>query len=192
MINEVKKDGFLCGIDEAGRGPLAGPLVMAGVILKQKIDGLTDSKVLTPGRRMALYNLIKEHSQHHIVIIDNETIDKDGLSACLRLGLQEIVGIMSGEGVDFIFDGNSAYGMSGVSTMVKADAKISEVSAASIMAKVTRDRIMEKYAAVFSGYGFEKHKGYGTRAHLEAIERLGLSPIHRKSFRIKNRETNKV
>ncbi len=188
-FDENSEDDFtLCGIDEAGRGPLAGPLVVAGVILQRRINGLGDSKVLTEKRRESLYDRILERSRFHLVVTDNDAIDGDGLSACLRRSLEEIVSVLGGEGVRFLFDGNSGYGVPGIRTLVKADAKVREVGAASILAKVTRDRIMLRYAEEFPGYGFEHHKGYGTKEHLEAIERLGYCPIHRRSFRIRRTE----
>ena len=197
MVNKSKKvknlfnfdsendDFILCGIDEAGRGPLAGPLVMAGVILLRRINGLEDSKLLTEAKRERLYERIMERSRIHLVIFDHEEIDRDGISLCIRRGLEEIRSVLDGEGVGFLFDGNSSYGVSGIATMIRADARIREVAAASILAKVTRDRIMQKYGEAFPLYGFERHKGYGTREHIAAIERYGYCPIHRRSFRIK-------
>ena len=173
----------LCGIDEAGRGPLAGPLVMAGVILKGPVDGLNDSKRLSEKRREALFDVIRENSRFHIARFSARQIDDDGISACLSAGLREIMRIL-GE-ADYLFDGNSAFGVAGLRTMVKADASVPEVSAASILAKVTRDREMIELAARYPQYGFEKHKGYGTRPHIEAIRRHGRCPAHRKTFRIR-------
>ena len=175
----------LCGIDEAGRGPLAGPLVMAGVILTGRVYKLRDSKRLGADEREKLYERILARSRHHIVVIDAEALDRDGLSLSLRRGLEAILTALGGKGVRFLFDGNSAYGVPGVATLVKADSKVREVSAASILAKVTRDRLMIGYARQWPHYAFERHKGYGTREHLEAIERYGLCPIHRRSFRIR-------
>ena len=196
MINEGEKNGNLfgnpslsgekerlCGIDEAGRGPLAGPLVMAGVILTGRIYKLRDSKRLTPREREKLYEHILQRSRHHLVVIDADALDRDGLSLSLRKGLQAILEALGGAGVRFLFDGNSDYGVPGVATLVKADDKVREVSAASILAKVTRDRLMLEYARQWPQYGFDRHKGYGTREHLEAIERHGLCPIHRRTFR---------
>lgn len=173
----------LCGIDEAGRGPLAGPLVMAGVILTDSIEGLTDSKKLSGKRREELYKNIITASKHNIVVFSHARIDDEGISMCLHDGL-EMIRKAIGE-ADYLFDGNSTFGVEGVSTMIKADLKVPEVSAASILAKVTRDRIMDNYAGVYPEYGFDKHKGYGTKAHIEAIGRLGRCDIHRKTFRIK-------
>lgn len=173
----------LCGIDEAGRGPIAGPLVMAGVILGVPIEGLNDSKQLTEKRREALFERIQESAVFHIVRFSAQQIDDDGISACLSAGLREIMTAL-GE-ADFLFDGNSTFGVKGLRTMVKADAEVPEVSAASILAKVTRDREMVALAETFPHYGFEKHKGYGSAAHIEAIRRHGYCAVHRRTFRIK-------
>jgi len=178
-----KSKTLLCGIDEAGRGPLAGSLVMAAVVLRTPIDGLMDSKKLTEKRREALYPLITQNADYHIVSFSALEIDSDGISKCLRRGLLEIQEKLNG--YEYLFDGNSSFGVSNLSTMVKADAKVAEVSAASILAKVTRDREMLLFAKKYPMYGFEKHKGYGTKAHVEAIREHGRCEIHRKTFRVK-------
>ena len=173
----------LCGIDEAGRGPLAGSLVMAGVILKNPVKGLMDSKKLTEKKREALYPLVIENSEYHIVSFSAKEVDELGISKCLHNGLQSIQKHLSE--ADYLFDGNSTFGVDNITTMVKADAKIAEVSAASILAKVTHDREIVKMAELYPEYGFEKHKGYGTKAHMEALAKYGRCPIHRKTFRVK-------
>jgi len=173
----------LCGIDEAGRGPIAGPLVMAGVILHRNIEGLRDSKVLSEKKREALFDVIIGNSTFHLAHFSALEIDEMGISKCLNMGLQEIMHTLESD--DFLFDGNTTFGVSGLRTMVKADAKIDEVSAASILAKVTRDREMVTFALQFPEYGFERHKGYGTAAHVEAIRQYGYCEIHRRSFKLK-------
>jgi len=173
----------LCGIDEAGRGPIAGSLVMAGVILNKPIQGLMDSKVLSEKKRELLFPLIIENSRYHIVKFSAQDIDKKGISRCLAEGLTSIINNLHSK--DFLFDGNSTFGVNGLRTMVKADAKIPEVSAASILAKVTRDREMVEFAKIYTEYGFEGHKGYGTAAHVNAIKQHGYCPIHRRSFKLK-------
>ena len=173
----------LCGIDEAGRGPLAGPLYMAGVILTAPLEGLSDSKKLTEKKREALFDTIRENSLHHIVRFDSLQIDTLGISGCLAQGLREIMKAL-GE-ADYLFDGNSTFGVSGLRTMVKADESVAEVSAASILAKVSRDREMIELGALYPEYGFEGHKGYGSAAHIEAIQKHGYSDVHRKSFKLK-------
>jgi len=173
----------LCGIDEAGRGPLAGDLVMAGVILTKSIEGLMDSKVLSEKKREALYPIIIENSLQHIVSFSPQQIDQDGLSICLGKGLESIQKHLEAE--VYLFDGNQTFGILGISTMVKADGKIAEVSAASILAKVTHDRAIVEAAKLYPLYGFEKHKGYGTKAHVEALKEHGYCDIHRRSFKVK-------
>jgi len=173
----------LCGIDEAGRGPLAGDLVIAGVILLNEVEGLMDSKVLSEKKREELYPLILENSLYHIVSFSAQDIDKDGLSICLGKGLESIQEHLNAK--VYLFDGNQTFGVLGISTMVKADGKIAEVSAASILAKVTHDRAIVKASKLFPLYGFEKHKGYGTKAHIEAIKEHGYCDLHRRSFKVK-------
>jgi len=174
----------LCGIDEAGRGPIAGPLVMAGVILRAPVEGLCDSKQLSEKRRETLFDLIMQNAAYHIVRFSAQQIDDGGISACLAAGLKEIMRVL-GE-ADYLFDGNSTFGVKGLRTQVKADVDVPEVSAASILAKVTRDREMVAMAGLYPEYGFEKHKGYGSsQAHIDAIRRHGYCTIHRRSFRVK-------
>ncbi len=172
-----------CGIDEAGRGPIAGSLVMAGVILKREIKGLNDSKKLSEKKREYFFDIIINSSKYCIYEADSAKIDKIGLSKVLKEGLETIKKYFGDE--EFLFDGNSSFGVTGIKTMVKADSKVPAVSAASIIAKVYRDRQMLKYAKLYPQYGFEKHKGYGTKAHIAAIKKHGICPIHRKSFKIK-------
>lgn len=174
----------LCGIDEAGRGPLAGPLVMAGVVLHKSITGLNDSKKLSEKKRNLLYDLIVENSMYRIVRFSAEQIDTLGLSACLKKGLEEIIHSLDAD--DFLFDGNSKFGVNGLRTLIKADTLIPEVSAASILAKVTRDREMIEVDSLYPGYGFSDHKGYGTAIHIQAIQKYGYCDIHRKSFKLKS------
>jgi ribonuclease HII len=173
----------LCGIDEAGRGPMAGSLVMAGVVLKKPVKGLMDSKKLTEKKREALYPLIIENSEYHIVSFCAREVDELGISKCLHNGLKSIQKHLPN--VDYLFDGNSTFGVGNITTMIKADDKIEEVSAASILAKVTRDREIVKMSECYPEYGFEKHKGYGTKAHMEALVKHGRCEIHRKTFRVK-------
>jgi len=173
----------LCGIDEAGRGPLAGDLVMAGVILKNSIDGLNDSKKLTEKKREALYEIIIKNSLYHIVSFSPNDIDTKGLSLCLNEGLELIKEALDAD--IYLFDGNQTFGVLGISTMVKADGKVPEVSAGSILAKVTHDRAIIEASKKYPLYGFEKHKGYGTKAHIEALKEHGYCEIHRRSFNVK-------
>ncbi len=173
----------LCGIDEAGRGCIAGSLVMAGVVLTGVVKDLMDSKKLSEKKREVLYPLIIRNSRYHIVSFSAEQVDELGISKCLHTGLLSIQEHL--QGADYLFDGNSTFGVSRITTMVKADDKIAEVSAASILAKVTRDREIIAFAKEYPEYGFEKHKGYGTKAHMEALVKYDRCPIHRKTFRVK-------
>lgn len=174
----------LCGIDEAGRGPLAGDLVMAGVMLNEPIEGLMDSKQISETKRETLYEIIIQKTHYHIVSFSPQEIDEKGLSRCLGEGLESIQNHLAAD--IYLFDGNQTFGVLGISTMVKADTKVAEVSAASILAKVTHDRAIIEAAKSYPQYGFEKHKGYGTKAHIEAIQQHGYTPIHRRSFKLKN------
>lgn len=174
---------MLCGIDEAGRGPIAGPLVVAGVVLKNDIQGLNDSKVLSEKKREALFDTIIKNSHYHIVFTSNEMIDEKGLSFCLKHSILEIMQTVNAK--EYLMDGNTAFGIANLNYKIKADATIKEVSAASILAKVSRDRFMLDMAKEFPQYQFCKHKGYGTKAHIDCIKEFGYSSLHRKSFKLK-------
>ncbi len=173
----------ICGIDEAGRGPIAGPLVMAGCVLLKKIDGLNDSKKLSEKKREELFEKIKQNSIYHIVMIDNNTIDKKGLSFAINYALREIKNKIKAK--RYLFDGNSNFGVSGIETIIKGDLKIKEISAASILAKVTRDRFMIEMDKLYPKYNFKQHKGYITKEHIELIKKYGFCEIHRKSYKLK-------
>ena len=175
----------LCGIDEAGRGPIAGPLVVAGVVLCEEITGLNDSKVLSEKKREELFEKIIKKSKYHIVFTDAKTIDEKGLSYCLKSSIEEIMKTLENDCDEFLMDGNTAFGISNLNFKVKADATIPQVSAASILAKVSRDRYMLDISKYFPNYDFDKHKGYGTKAHVEAIKKFGRSSEHRYSFKLK-------
>ena len=174
---------MLCGIDEAGRGPLAGPLVVAGVILHQKVDGLNDSKKLTEDKREKLFDLIIENSAYEIIFTDNHTIDEIGISRAISDSIEMILEKLQPSIA--IMDGNTNFGILGVQALVKADSKVPEVSAASILAKVSRDRYMMEIDAKYPEYGFKQHKGYGTKSHIEQIRIYGRSELHRFSFQIR-------
>ena len=175
---------MICGIDEAGRGPIAGPLVMAGVILKEEIEGLNDSKKLSEKKREILFEEIIQKSEYKIVEVDNHTIDEKGLSWSINFCLNQIVNSLKSD--KYIFDGNSKFGVNILETMIKGDSKVAEISAASILAKVTRDRFMVKIADKYPNYSFKKHKGYITKQHIEEIKKFGYSNIHRTSYKIKS------
>ena len=175
----------LCGIDEAGRGPLAGPMVVAGVILEKDILGLNDSKVLSEKKREKLFDEIKEKSKYHIVFKSAKEIDDFGISFCLKSSILEIMEKLQEFSNNFLMDGNTNFGIQNLQKEIKADAKYAQVSAASILAKVSRDRFMDEISPLYANYNFHKHKGYGTKAHIEAIRKFGRSDIHRFSFRLK-------
>ncbi|WP_024791233.1 ribonuclease HII [Lebetimonas sp. JS032] len=181
----------ICGIDEAGRGPIAGPLVVAGCLISEKCKvksekwykELTDSKKLTSKKRDELFEIIKETSIYHIVWIDNKTIDKKGLSFAINFALKEIKEKIKAD--KYLFDGNSNFGVKQIETIIKGDFKIKEIGAASILAKVSRDRYMIKIADKYPEYNLAKHKGYITKEHIEEIKKFGFSDIHRISYKLK-------
>lgn len=176
---------MICGIDEAGRGALAGPMVVAGCVLFDKIDGLMDSKKLSEKKREILYSKITQNSRYLITYFSNKKIDTMGLSACLRLALLCFKRYFND--CEIIFDGNTDY-QTKIKTLIKADSKIDEVSAASILAKVSRDRLMNAYDTIYPKYGYKTHKGYGTKAHINAIKLYGLNQLSRNSFKLKQDE----
>ena len=176
---------MLCGIDEAGRGPIAGPLVVAGAIITKEINGLNDSKVLSEKKREKLFDEIKDNCHYHIVFTSAKEIDKKGLSACLKNSILEIMENLKENCNEFLMDGNTSFGINTLQHKIKADATVLEVSAASILAKVSRDRFMCKIAPKYPNYNFEKHKGYGTKAHVEKIKEFGRCEEHRISFKLK-------
>ncbi|MCD7907760.1 MAG: ribonuclease HII [Clostridium sp.] len=177
---------YICGIDEAGRGPLAGPVAAGAVILPKdcRLLYLNDSKKLSEKRREELFVQIKEQAVAWSVgIVGPEHIDEINiLQATYEAMRQAIAGL--GVKPDILL--NDAVEIPGVDIMqvpiIKGDAKSLSIAAASIMAKVTRDHMMEEYDQLFPEYGFAKHKGYGTAAHIQAIAELGPCPIHRRSF----------
>ena len=187
---KVVNDLIICGTDEAGRGPLAGPVVAAAVVLPKDfpINLLNDSKKMKEKDRLEIEALIKEKAvAYSVAVIDHETIDKINILKASLLGMKNSYEAVSKMvHVDMLLcDGNKTPDVScPVEAIIKGDAKIPEIMAASILAKNERDRIMDEYAKIYPGYGFEKHKGYPTKAHYDAIEKLGVTDIHRKTFRL--------
>jgi len=181
---------MLCGIDEAGRGPIAGDLVVAGVILTSDVEGLNDSKKLSEKRREELYEKVVKSSNYHIVKFSSQKIDEIGISEALKRALLEIINTLKAD--EYLFDGNSTFGVDKniLKTQVKADADVLEVSAASILAKVTHDRDMIEASKKYPQYGFEAHKGYGTKRHIEAIKKYGYCEYHRRSYKVKALEVS--
>lgn len=177
---------LVAGVDEAGRGPLAGPVVAAAVILDEArpIVGLADSKVLSPARREVLAGLIRERALAWAVAdAQVEEIDRLNILQATLLAMQRAVAGLPIVPASVLVDGNRAPAVScAVSTVIGGDATVPAISAASILAKVARDRHMLDLETECPGYGFAKHKGYPTAEHLAALERLGVSRHHRRSF----------
>lgn len=176
----------LCGVDEAGRGPLAGPVCAAAVILPRglEIPGLDDSKKLTDRRRRELYEvIIKEAAAYGIALVDERTIDEINILQATFRAMGEAVSKLEIRPDLALVDGNRepALPMT-VRTVVGGDGKCASIAAASILAKVTRDRLMEELDRQYPQYGFALHKGYGTRRHFAALQDYGPCPIHRMSF----------
>ena len=185
---KVRHQGFkhLAGADESGRGALAGPLVAAAVILPEKtvIEGLQDCKKVTPKKREELFGKIVETAlAWNIVVVEAKEIDRRGLQKANVMALEKALQGLDPKPDYILTDRYEAASLKiphlGV---IKGDAVSASIAAASILAKVTRDKIMEKCGKLYPKYGFEVHKGYGTAAHLKALKRWGPSKIHRKSF----------
>ncbi len=195
-MSEIYDIKSVVGIDEAGRGALAGELFVAACLLKREIAGIRDSKELIPKRRGELFKEIKANSNYLILAFSPTQIDDLGLSWCLRTALLVIKAHFAGLKCEFLYDGNVNFSVSGIKTLVKADSKVMQVGAASILAKVSRDTLMsgydenydKKFGSKLARYDFAKHKGYASKAHIEAIRKFGLSEIHRKSFHLKTLE----
>ena len=185
---EVYAEGYtvICGVDEAGRGPLAGPVCAAAVILPRghQIPGLNDSKKLTDKKRRELFPLIKEQAiAYGIGMASHEEIDEINILQATYLAMERAIAQLEGKADMALIDGNRAkdFGMA-VRTVVKGDSLSANIAAASVLAKVTRDDLMVEMAKEFPGYGFEVHKGYGTKAHYEALRNMGPCAIHRMTF----------
>ena len=177
---------LICGVDEAGRGPLAGPVCAAAVILPPglEIPGLNDSKKLTDKKRRELYDIMIEQAvSYGIAFASEQEIDEINILQATFLAMERAIQKLSPQPELALIDGNRAkdFGLP-VRTIVKGDSLSASIAAASILAKVTRDRLMEEYDAQYPQYGFAQHKGYGTAAHYEALREFGPSPIHRKTF----------
>jgi ribonuclease HII len=177
---------IICGVDEAGRGPLAGPVCAAAVILPPHADipGLNDSKKLSDKRRRELFPVIKERAvAYGIGIATHEEIDQINILQATYLAMERAIQALSVKPELVLIDGNRAkdFGLP-VETVIKGDSRSASIAAASILAKVTRDDMMLELANTYPQYGFEIHKGYGTKAHYAALDAHGISPIHRMSF----------
>ena len=186
---ELREKGFnmICGIDEAGRGPLAGPVVVASVIMPSDsmIEGVNDSKKVSEKKREKLYDqIIEEAISYGVGIIGQDEIDEINILNATKKGLTMSLQELTVKPDLIIVDALNHIDTLGIpyESIIKGDAKCYSIAAASIIAKVTRDRIMREWDKVYPQYGFEKHKGYGTAAHIAAIKECGLCPIHRRSF----------
>lgn len=187
--NEILKKGYklICGVDEAGRGPLAGPVCAAAVILPEGlcIDGLDDSKKLTEKKRDALYSVIINNAMSYSIAFGSvEEIEEYNILQATFLAMNRAIDTLSIKPDFAIIDGNRV--PKGIKipceTVIKGDSKSYSVAAASVLAKVTRDRLMYEYDTKYPEYGFAAHKGYGTKVHIEAIGKYGATDIHRMSF----------
>ncbi len=190
--NKLHESGlkYIAGIDEAGRGPLAGPVVVGVVIMKPDsfIEGINDSKKISESKREKLYEQItKEALAWSVGIVTQEEIDEINILNATKKALEQALEKLEIKPDRILVDALEHIDTKGIpyTSIIKGDAKIYSISAASIIAKVTRDRIMKEYDEVYPEYGFAKHKGYGTAMHIQAIKTQGPCPLHRRSF-IKN------
>ncbi len=185
---ELKKSGYslIAGVDEAGRGPLAGPVFAAAVILDEDkyIPDIKDSKKLSEKKREEVYEYIIENAVAYSVFsVDEAEIDRINILNATHKAMCGAVNNLKIKPDYVLIDGNSIKGMEySYETAVKGDAKVACIAAASILAKVSRDRYIRELDSVYPEYGFAKHKGYGTPLHTEALKKYGPCPIHRKSF----------
>lgn len=188
LENEIYASGIslICGVDEAGRGPLAGPVCAAAVILPRSLDipGLNDSKKLSEKKREELFDVIcREAAAYGIAFADVEEIERLNILNATFLAMNRAIAKLGVMPELALIDGNRNTGIEINSRcIVKGDSKCADIAAASILAKVTRDRYMYEMAEKYPQYHFDKHKGYGTKLHYEAIREFGPSPIHRMSF----------
>ena len=179
-------EGHIAGVDEAGRGPLAGPVIAGAVILDpdKPIEGLRDSKRLSASRRDELFDQIRERALAWAVgRADVEEIDRINILQATMLAMSRAVEALQPSADHALIDGNRCPDLSCTSrAIIKGDSKVPAISAASIMAKVTRDREMLDLDRRYPGYGLAQHKGYPSKAHIEALESLGVTPVHRRSY----------
>lgn len=176
----------ICGVDEAGRGPLAGPVCAAAVILPKNLEipGLNDSKKLSDKRRRELFPIIKQQAiAYGVAMVDNNIIDEINILQATFRAMKQAIAMLSVKPDLALVDGNRSSDFSvPVETVVHGDSLSASIAAASVLAKVTRDDYMLQMAQEYPGYGFDIHKGYGTKAHYDAIRQLGACPIHRVTF----------
>ena len=192
MEKQLYDKGFeyICGIDEAGRGPLAGPVVVAGVIMPKDsmIEGVNDSKKVSEKKREKLYDVILEEAiSYSVAIIGQDVIDEINILNATKQGVTKVVEELDVKPNLILVDALTHINTKGIpyDSIIKGDAKCYNIAAASIIAKVTRDRIMREWDEIYPQYGFINHKGYGTAKHIEVLKEYGPCPIHRRTF-IKN------
>lgn len=192
-LKQIEKEFYdkgvknICGIDEAGRGPLAGPVVIASVIMPQgsMIEGVNDSKKVSEKKREKLYDIILEEAiSYGVAIIGQDVIDDINILNATKNGLTESIKQLDVKPDLILVDALDKINTLGIpyKPIIKGDAQVYSIAAASIIAKVTRDRIMRQWDEIYPQYGFIAHKGYGTAKHIAAIKEYGLCPIHRRSF----------
>ncbi|MDD9901498.1 MAG: ribonuclease HII [Alphaproteobacteria bacterium] len=186
---EDKATGLICGIDEAGRGPLAGPVVAAAVIWRRELtparllDAINDSKKLSPQKRADLFDAIKDHAHVGIGLCHADEIDDINILQATLRAMEKAVADLSIPPDFTLVDGNKAPKLPcPVQTVISGDAKSLSIAAASIIAKHHRDILMQEYARKYPHYGWERNAGYGTAAHLRAMDEHGITPLHRMSF----------
>ncbi len=185
---ELYDNGYhlICGVDEAGRGPLAGPVVVASCILPPflRIKGINDSKKLSAKKREELYKIIvKQAIDYKIVFVSNEDVDKYNIYQATKKGMLEAVSKLKVQPDYALIDAMPLHELElKHDSIIHGDARCASIAAASILAKVTRDHYMEKMDVKYPNYGFKKHKGYPTKDHLEALEKYGPCKIHRKTY----------
>jgi ribonuclease HII len=185
--NKYKDLGLVAGIDEAGRGPLAGPVAVACVIMPldndKIIEGINDSKKLTAKKRELLFEKIKEVAiDYSIVLVDEKKIDEINILNATKLGMKNALNQLKNRPYAVLVDAVKIETDIIQENIIHGDALSYNIAAASILAKVTRDKLMEEYAVKYPEYHFEKHKGYGTKIHIDAIKQYGPCDIHRPSF----------
>ena len=176
---------LVAGVDEAGRGPLAGPVAVAAVILPHEahLPHINDSKKLSAAVREGLFaQIVAIAISYHVALIDADTIDCMNILQATRMGMYEAIAALTPAPDEVLIDAVQLKLSMPSQSIIKGDAKSASIAAASILAKVTRDRLMDEYDSTYPNYGFAKHKGYGTREHVEAIRSYGVCPLHRKSF----------
>lgn len=190
--NEKYEQGYeyIAGIDEAGRGPLAGPVVIAACVMPKDsmIEGVNDSKKVSEKKRERVYEeIIKEAISYSVAIIDEKEIDRVNILNATKAGAAQTIKDLETRPSIILVDALTGLNTDGIEceSIIKGDAKSYSIAAASIIAKVTRDRIMRQWDEIYPQYGFAKHKGYGTAMHIAAIKENGICPLHRRSF-VKN------